>query len=196
MIRRIYLSIASLVLAANVTVGGLMVLSSVTLPVANVTVGSVVLTGAGLALLMTEVACSKDQLVASAEDVLDVVTSTELMKALQAISPPGLAKLESLVPTARDLLSAIKNGDTSSALALINTIFPVIEEIAALLVGVNPAALGILALANIGLHFIINHTKSSAPKMARAVPAVRQALEYGAQPMWGCQYVQDERCTQ
>lgn len=197
MIRKISLSFASLVLAANVTAGGLIALSSVTVPVANVTVGSVVLTSGGLALLMAEVACSKSQLVASAEDVLSVVTDQTLINALKTLSPPALARLESLVPAARNLITAIKNGDTTNALALVNTIFPVIEEVVSLAVGLSPAAMAILAIANIALHFIMNHAQTAVPKTARQSPAMRQASEYGSQPAWGCRYHQtDKRCTQ
>lgn len=200
MIRKLYLSIAALFLAFNVTLGGLMALSSVTVPVAEVSIGTVTVSAGALALLMAEVACSKDQLLSSAQDVLSVVTDPGLIKALQTLSPPALAKLEALVPTAKDLIAAITSGNTTNALQLVNTIFPVIEEIVSLAVGLNPIAMAVLALANIALHFIINHTQNTAPaKAARkmGVPAVQRAVDFGSKPVWGCQYLpRDKRCTQ
>ena len=179
----------TLVLGFQLTAG--VVLSSpVVVPVATV---AVVVTVVG-----TQTACSKDQLVASAEDVLSVLTDQTLIKALQALSPPMLAKIEALVPTAKDLITAIKNGDTSSALAAVNTIFPVIEEVFALFSGGNPAVLAVLALANIALHFIINHVKTTkAAKAARVagIAAVQVADDYGNRPAWGCNLRQDKRCA-
>jgi hypothetical protein len=187
MIRKIYLSLASLALAANITVGGMMALSSVTIPVAGVSVGTATISAGALALLMAEVACSPSQLISAGEDILSVVTDQTLINALKVLSPPALARLESLVPAAKDLIAALKAGNTTNALQLVNTIFPVIEEVVSLAVGLNPIAMAVLSLANIALHFIINHTQSSVPKAARVSPAVRMALANGAKPIWGCQ---------
>src|SRR5471032_853369 len=94
--------------------------------------------------------CSKSQLVAAGNDVLSVVTDQSLMAALQTISPAALAKLEALVPDAQQLVTALKNGDTSNALALVNTIFPVITQIVAS-VNNDPKIAAFLALGNIAL---------------------------------------------
>jgi len=139
--------------------------------------------------------CSKDQLTASAQDVLAVVTDRNLMLALQTISPAALQKLEAAAPLARDLVAAIKNGDTSTALGTVNTIFPIIDEVADAL-DANPKLKAILALANIALHFIINHAQTSTPTIARSRPTVRRAIEYGNRPVWGCELRQDKRCAE
>jgi len=194
MIRKIYLSCASLVLALTITAGGMLT------PITSTQiVGGIVLTGSVATLTLTQVACSKDQLLASAQDILDVVTNASLIKALQVLSPGAVARLAGLVPVAKDLIAAIKSGDTSNALALINTIFPVIEEVAAIIVGANPQVAAILAIANIALHFIINHVKAGVPQVASMASsaAVSQALDYGSRTAWGCQYhPKDKRCTQ
>lgn len=179
----------TLVIGFQLTAG--VVLSSIPVSVPMVaTVAVVVAVG-------TQTACSKDQLAASAADVLSVLTDSTLIKALQTLSPPLLAKIETLVPTAKDLITAIKNGDTSTALAAVNTIFPVIEEAFALFSGGNPAVLAVLALANIALHFIINHvktTKTARAARAAGVHSVTVALDYEAQPTWGCNIRKDKRC--
>lgn len=147
---------------------------------------------------MTQTACSKDQLIAAGNDVLSVVTDTALMNALQTISPAALKKLEALVPDAQKLVTALKNGDTSNALALVNTIFPVISDIVAS-VNNDPKIAAFLALGNIALHFIINHTQNTnAAKVASkaGVPAVQQAADSGGQTIWGCQYAAKDKRKQ
>lgn len=192
--KKISLGLATLMMAFQLTAG--VVFSS--LPSYTPTlIGIGVVAGT---LPLTAAVCSKDQLVASAEDVLSVLSDQTLIKALQTLSPPMLKKIEGLVPTAKDLITAIKNGDTTNALALVNTIFPVIEEAFALFSGGNPAVLAVLALANIALHFIIDHVQKAAPatvKSARAAgtQGVAEAIDYGAKPVWGCQYRQDKRCA-
>lgn len=190
--RKVSLGFATLVMMFQLTAG--VVFNS--LPTYTPTViGIGVVVGT---LPLTAAVCSKDQLVASAEDVLSVVTDQTLIKALQTLSPPLLAKIVGLVPTAKDLITAIKNGDTTNALALVNTIFPVIEEAFALFSGGNPAVLAVLALANIGLHFIMNHVSTTktakAAKMA-GIAAVQQAVDYNSQPVWGCNFRSDKRCA-
>lgn len=144
---------------------------------------------------LTAAKCDKNQLVAAAQDVVDVVTNKELLTALQTISPPLLRKLEAITPSAKELITAIRNGDTSNALALVNTIFPVIDEVAASL-GANQKMMAILALANIGLHFIINHVQTTAPAAASAaaLPDAQTAINFGNQRVWGCDFKKDKRC--
>jgi hypothetical protein len=141
------------------------------------------------------VGCSKDQLLAAAKDVLTVVEDRQVQDALRTLSPAALAKLLSIVPTARNLVEAIRNGDTSSALALVNTIFPVIDEIADAL-NAKPQIKAVLALANIALHFIINHTQSTAPAIIAATPEAQRAIELGNKPVWGCNLRSDKRCAE
>lgn len=135
-------------------------------------------------------ACSKDQLVVSAQDVVDVVTNPAVMAAL----PPALqVKLRTAEPFARSLLASIKSGDFSTALAAVNTIFPIIDEIAAAL-HASPKILSFVGLANIGLHFIINHVRANVTSRV-ASAEVSTAIGYGAQPVWGCDYHKnDQRC--
>lgn len=163
--------------------------------VGNVTVGTVAtLSIVAVVPAVTQTSCNKDQLVSAANDVLSVVTDPTLIKALQTLSPPVLAQIEALVPTAKNLITAIKNGDTTNALALVNTIFPVIETAFGVLSAGNPAVLAVLALANIALHFIVNHVQSNVPKIAKTSAAVRVAQDFGSKPVWGCNYRSDNRC--
>lgn len=172
-------AILSFALVGQFTVGNLATLTVVT--------AVPIVTGAAT--------CSKDQLLASAEDVLDVVTDNAVIAALQTVSAEAVAKLRSIEPTARSLVAAIRAGDTSTAIGLINTIFPVINELAAAL-HASQKALGVVALANIALHFIINHVKDSLPKRAALTPEMVKALSYGNDPAWGCDYhKKDKRCN-
>lgn len=187
MLRKFTHSVLALVLTSGIYLGTLVTSA----PVAPVAIVGVVATCA-----LTQTACNKDQLLAAGEDVLSVVTSQPLQQVLQVIAPGSLTKLTGLLGPAKDLIAAIKNGNTSGALNLVNTIFPVIEEIASIVASANPVAMAVLALANIALHFIINHTQSNVPKMARMAPAVRQALAIGAQKIWGCEHPAKDKRVQ
>jgi hypothetical protein len=179
-------ALLSLTLVWGVMSSFVIVLGPVEIPVAT-TVGVTVVAGATCFLE----GCSKDQLVAAGEDVLSVVTSQPLQQALQVLAPGSLTKLTGLLGPAKDLIAAIKNGNTTGALNLVNTIFPVIEEVASIVIGVNPIASAVLALANIALHFIINHTQTTKAAVAArkmGVPAAMKAADNGAKPIWGCQY--------
>lgn len=194
MIRKISLGLATLVMVFQLAAGWVLNSLPAYTP-AVVGIGVVVGT-----LPLTAAVCSKDQLVASAEDVLSVLNDAILIKALQSLSPPMLARIQALVPTAKELITAIKNGNTSNALALVNTIFPVIEDAFTLFAGGSPAVLAVLALANIALHFIIDHVQATAPAAVRTARAagvrgVAAAIDYGAKPVWGCDYRKDKRCA-
>lgn len=181
MLRKLTHSVLAMVLTSGLYLGALVTSA----PVAPVAIVGVVATCA-----LTQTACSKDQLVSAGEDVLSVVTDTALMNALRSISPAALQKLEALVPDAQKLVTALKNGDTTNALALVNTIFPVISEIVSSVNG-DPKIAGFLALANIALHFIINHTSNTKPAVAArklGMPGAQKATDNGAQKIWGCGY--------
>lgn len=155
--------------------------SAIAAPAAVTTVAACAL----VALPFIATGCSKNQLVAAAEDVLTVLTNAELMNALRLVSPPLLARLESMVPEAKKLIAAIRAGDTSTALGLVNLIFSVIDD-AGNVLNASPKIKAILGLANIALHFIINHASAAAPALAKSLPAVRKTIALGAQPAWGC----------
>jgi hypothetical protein len=140
--------------------------------------------------------CSKSQLEASANDVLSVVTNAELINALQVISPGAVAQLAKLVPEARALILAIQNGNTTNAAQIIATIFPVIEQIAAVIINLSSAGMAILAIANIALHFLLNHLPAS-PVMMATSPTFRKLTDYKNQRAWGCDFhAKDRRCKQ
>lgn len=173
-------TVLSFVLFANLSVGTALQLTAV--------VSLPVIAGAAM--------CSKDQLVASAQDVLDVVQDKALMAALQLVSPELVGKVLASEPTAKNLLAWIKAGDFTNAIAAVNSLFPLIDEIAAQF-HASPKALGIVAVANIALHFIINHVQANASGSATRANsrAVQTAAAYGAQPVWGCDYHKtDKRC--
>lgn len=189
-IKKISLGLGTLIMAFQLTTGA--VFSS--LPACTpALVGIGIVAGS---LPLTAAQCSKDQLAASAQDVLDVVNNPALQGYLRTLAPGVLPKFLALIPAATNLVTAIKNGDTSNALALVNTIFPVIEEVAASALSSNPTAMALLGVADIGLHFIINHVKASAPTAVRASRSVQVASDYGNKPVWGCQYhPKDKRCA-
>lgn len=193
--KKLSLVFATLVMAFQLTAG--VVFSS--LPVSLPTVATIALVAT---LPITQTACSKDQMVAAGKDVLSVVQNQELQGFIRTLAPGLLSKFVALVPSANDLIAAFQSGDTSTGLALVNTIFPVIEEVAGALISLSPPAMAILGVANIALHFILNHAQTSTAAKASVkaakragVASVQQAVDYGSQPTWGCNFVQDKRCA-
>jgi len=175
----------------------------------NVTVGTItqmpghtVATVAGITALSTLpvttgfVGCSQDQLVASAKDVLDVLKSSSVQNALSTLAPGVLGEVLAAVPTAERLVELIRNSDFTNATAIINSLFPLIDEIADA-VKASPKVLAFVALANIALHFIINHVKASAPaSMIVQNQQMQRAIELGDKPVWGCNLRKDKRCAE
>ena len=191
LVKHLSVAVATLVLAFQLTAG--VVFSS--LPVSFPVVATVAVVGT---VAVTQVACSQDQLVSAGKDILSVVTDQTLQDYIRTLAPGMLTKFLALVPSAKDLIAAFQNGNITGGLALVNAIFPVIEEVAGVLINLSPPAMAILGLANIALHFILNHTKATtAAKAGRkaGVAAVRVADNYEAQKTWGCNYRADRRCA-
>jgi hypothetical protein len=141
-------------------------------------------------LLVTTMAfsCSKSQLTASAEDVLSALTQAQPY--INQLLPQKAAIFATLIGDAGRLVVAVKASDKTTALQLIADISPVFSDIATSLHG-NATVLTILALADIGLHYLANHIPASA--LASAGPTRMANLStFKAQRMWGCDYRPDK----
>lgn len=138
--------------------------------------------------------CSKDQLTASAKDVLSALKDASPQ--IAQLLPGKAAAFAALIPKAEALVDAISKSDKTTALGLISDLGPSISQFAADLGG-NQTVLAILAIANIALHFIVNHIAAVAPPArARQSPQMRMVIEFKNEETWGCKYVTDKRCTQ
>jgi hypothetical protein len=145
------------------------------------------------ALVSFEVACTKSQLVASGNDIVAVVSVQALIDAVAALSPTALADLLRVTPLAKELVTAIQNGNSTTAAGLVAEIFPVIENIAKSF-NANPKIMALLALADIALKFLVNHLPP-APVVASATQRKLGALK--SERAWGCDYLPaDKRCKE
>lgn len=140
--------------------------------------------------------CTKEQkqnFDSYAKDVADALVQSQPLvdQLLTAKGRKDLAdKYDKIVPSGAKLVAAIAASNKTDALAIASDIFPVVEEVVGALSGNTTVQVG-LALANIGLHFLLNHLPASAtaslgPAKAKQIATFRRA------PVWGCKYRPDK----
>lgn len=134
-------------------------------------------------------ACSKDQLVAYAQDALDSMRAGQPY--VNQLLPAKAQMFATAIVSAEKLVTAVKNSDKTEAVQLLASITPVFSEIAKDL-GANESALAALALGDIGFHFLVNHLPLS--KIAGAGPQVQKLAAFKKEERWGCKY-HPEKCN-
>jgi hypothetical protein len=133
-------------------------------------------------------ACSKADLTATAKDVLDSLKSAQPY--ITQLLPAKAAVFAALVEEAGKLVTAVASSNKQDALNLLADITPVFTEIASDLHG-NSTVLAILAVADIGLHFLVNHIQ--VPTNGRLSARMGRIAAFKAQRSWGCDY-HPEKC--
>jgi hypothetical protein len=137
-------------------------------------------------------ACSKAQLTSTAKDVLGALKDAQPF--IAQLLPGKAAAFAALIPEAERLVAAVQNSDKATALALVADIGPTLSQIAADL-HANANVMAILAVANIGLHFLVNHLPATVGKGASASPVMARAMQFKQEAVWGCRYRPD-KCGQ
>lgn len=132
---------------------------------------------------------NKDQMAAYAKDVADALEQAAPL--VNQLLPAKAAVWATLIPKGRQLVEAVSASDKTTAAELVADIFPVIEDVVNSLTGNTQIRIA-LSLANIGLHFILNHLPA-APRAGRSGPLMAKLQQFKDEPVWGCQYHQ-ERC--
>jgi len=142
-------------------------------------------------------ACSKsekDQNVAFAKDVVNSLTDARPL--IVQLRPQIAVRYDQAINSARRLVTAIENSNQTEAIGLLADLIPIVSDVAAQFTD-NTKVLAILALANIGLHFLVNHIHTAAgvaTARSAADSAAREVIfEFDAQPVWGCDY-KPEKC--
>jgi hypothetical protein len=141
-------------------------------------------------------ACSKsekDQNVAFARDVVNSLNDARPL--IVQLRPQIAARYDQAINSAGRLVTAIENSNQTEAIGLLTDLIPVVSDVAAQFTN-NTKVLTVLALANIGLHFLVNHihTAEGAATARRSASASRDVVfEFDAQPVWGCDY-KPEKC--
>lgn len=131
---------------------------------------------------------NKQQNVAFAKDVVNSLQSA--LPLVRELNPRAGEVLARGIPIAQDIVKAIEVNDSQNALQLLSALLPIINSTAAEFTG-NTKVLTILAIADIAVHFLLNHQ----PQIAKAARAAGRkgsvVADYANQPVWGCQYRPD-----
>jgi len=145
----------------------------------------------------SDAAVTKARAVAFAKDIASGLRSAQPL--VSQLSPEAGRLLEKGIPIADKIIVAVDASDATSAAALMADLIPTVNELAAQFTG-NAKVLAFIALADIGIHFLINHAAEIfGEDMARTDRSARAAgdaiKKYAQQPIWGCQY-HPEKCRQ
>lgn len=142
---------------------------------------------ASLILGTTAFACKKAVLVAFAEDAF--VSLKQAQPYITTLLPQKAEQWAKVVASAEKLVAAVKASDKVTAVALLADITPTVQEIVGDLGG-NVTVLTILAVADIALHFLVNHI-SLDPVVVGANPKLVKLVGFKNAEVWGCKYRPD-----
>lgn len=140
---------------------------------------------------------TKEQGIAFARDIASSVRSA--LPLVSQLKPAAGRILEQAIPIADSVISAVERSDLNSTVSLLNQLIPIIDQTVAQFTA-NVKVLTLLALADIGIHFLINHADdifgSKAVAKARRganVATVDAVTQYAGRTVWGCKHV-PEKC--
>lgn len=108
------------------------------------------------------------------------------------LKPELAGPLDKIINTSGELITAIEASNNVEALRLIAELTPIFESIAAEFTN-DVKILTILAIVDIGLHFLVNHLPDAT--IANAPPGsapVKTVLEFRDKQVWGCAYRPDK----
>jgi len=138
---------------------------------------------------------TKEQAIAFARDIANGIQSAlPIVTRLNANAGKVLA---TALPIANSVITAVEQGKPGQVADLLEQLIPVIDATVAQFSN-NVTVLGFLALADIGIHFLINHANEifgvKAIAKASSVNGPPSAVaEYAGRAVWGCQY-HPEKC--
>lgn len=138
---------------------------------------------------------TKAQGIAFAKDIASGLRSAAPL--ITQLKPAAGAIINRAIPIADRVIAAVEASDAVTTAALLNDLLPLVNDIVGQFTG-NTKVLAFVALADIGIHFLINHAPEifggAALQAAASQSAEVDPLEkYAAQPIWGCAY-HPKRC--
>jgi hypothetical protein len=143
-------------------------------------------------------ACSQSQQQKNIAWAKDVVSSLRAGRPyLAVIKPELLADYDKAINLGDSALLAVQAGNAQGAIELITELLPIFSAAAAAFTN-NSTALAALALADIGLHFLLNHLPRTiiiAAKQrtgAARVNGVDPITAFEQEQVWGCAYLPDK----
>lgn len=117
---------------------------------------------------------------------------SDLQPLVSSIKPAAGEIVAKALPVADQVIAAIESGNVTTATELLRTLLPLVNSVTAMFTN-DTNILAIAAIANIGLHFLINHLPlpPASTKMARRVSD--PLVQFKDEPVWGCDFHPD-RC--
>jgi hypothetical protein len=144
---------------------------------------------------------SRAQAILFAKDIASGLRSA--LPVVTNLKPAAGEVLRRALPIADQVIAAIERSDPASTRDLLNQLIPLTEQVIEQFTD-NATVLGFMALADIGIHFLINHsdqifgaaaTATKAGKRAMSSTAADAVTTYAQRPAWGCEY-HPEKCKQ
>ncbi len=142
------------------------------------------------ATLLVSVACNPN-LVSTANDVLFSLNAAQPL--ITQFLPSAGPKITQGIAIATKLKEAIAASNSAGALALLQELIPTFQAIVTDDIpqihdpNVRTSIMTALALADIGLHFLVTHVKTNAPA-AMASPQGDPLSKFASEPVWGNAY--------
>jgi hypothetical protein len=148
-------------------------------------------------------ACEKsdrDKALAYAADIADAFRESAPL--ITQLAPDFAERFNKGVAISAGIIVAVKASQANTVITLLRDLVPIAEQTFARFSS-NTQVLTVFALADIGIHFLINHFTGAGgaliiaegaredPARAQAAPVVQR---YQKRVIWGCQY-QPKACT-
>jgi hypothetical protein len=145
---------------------------------------------------------SREQGIAFAKDIAAGLRAAQPLVA--QLKPAAGALLAQAIPIADKVIAAVEASDPNNVIDLLNQLIPIIDAVVGQFSS-NVKVLTFMALADIGIHFLINHSKEifgtvavartmkRAGRAARSTQPADAVTTYAERPTWGCQY-HPEKC--
>ncbi len=142
-------------------------------------------------LLMSSIAatCSKESLLSNAGDVLSSLQSAQPL--INQLLPNSAGKIAQAISIATKLKEGIAAGNSASAVTLLSDLIPtfqsiVNQDINGLTASQKTTILAALAVADIGLHFLVRNLQKNLPPQAG--PKAQAMAAFDAEEVWGNKY--------
>jgi hypothetical protein len=143
-------------------------------------------------MTLTAATCNKASVTSAASDVLNSLRDAQPL--IERLLPKASGDINEAVTIASKITDAIKVSDSTTAATLLQDLIPVFQNIVnndlkQLSVAQQTEILTVLALANIGLHFLIDHLQNNAPSLMANTGVKAKALAaFAKEDVWGLRY--------
>jgi hypothetical protein len=133
-------------------------------------------------------ACKKSQHDSDLAWAKDIATAFHTAEPYAVSLPPSLqAKYHKAVALADQVVETVAISDATTTAELLRDLIPIFNEVAKIFTD-NKTVLDVLAIADIGLHVLLNHLPARSGIGAGATQGLEVLAEFQQQQIWGCAY--------